>query len=124
MELIPLKPKILSRRLIHSLTPGLAQHYGSSKTHVSLGLVTCDMDDALYVALDEATKFANVEVIYAKSFYAGASHASGPLSGEAIGVIAGSDPSEVKAGLDALEDCLLKEAWFYSTLPDQKTNFF
>ena len=124
MDIIPLKPKILSRRLIHSLTPSLASHYGSKEKHISLGLVTCDMDDALYVALDECTKNANVEVIYAKSFYAGSSHSSGPLSGEAIGVIAGSDPSEVRAGLDSLEDCLTKEAWFYSVQPEQKINFF
>jgi len=124
MELIPLKPKILSRQLIHSLTPALAKQYGASSTEVSLGLVTCDMDDALFVALDEATKQANVEVIYAKSFYAGSNHASGPVSGEAIGVIAGSDPSEVSAGLCALEDCLIKEAWFYTVMPEQKTNFF
>jgi ethanolamine utilization protein EutL len=125
MELVPLKPKVLSRQVIHQITPQLAKQYGVvSKNHESLGLVTCDFDDALYVALDECTKHANVDVIYAKSFYAGSGHASGPLSGEVIGVISGSDPSEVKAGLNALEDCLLKEAWFYTILPEQKTNMF
>lgn len=125
MDLIPLKPKILSRQLIHQVTPALAKQYGAKQTdHVSLGLVTCDFDDALFVALDESTKHANVEVIYAKSFYAGSNHASGPFSGEAIGVIAAKDPSEVRSGLDALENCLTKEAWFYSVLPEQKVNFF
>ena len=42
-----------------------------SRTHVSLGLVTVDQDDPTYVALDEATKHAPVDVIFAKSFYAG-----------------------------------------------------
>ncbi|MDZ4678181.1 MAG: ethanolamine utilization microcompartment protein EutL [Oligoflexia bacterium] len=125
MELVPLKPKVLSRQVIHQITPQLAKQYGvKNSKHESLGLITCDFDDALYVALDEATKHANIEVIYAKSFYAGSGHSSGPLSGEVIGVISGSDPSEVKEGLDATEDCLLKEAWFYTLLPEQKTNFF
>src|SRR5581483_7816533 len=119
MDITAVKPKILSRELIHQITPALARQYGVKDTsNVSLGLVTCDLDDALYVALDECTKHATVDVVYAKSFYAGSNHSSGPHSGEAIGVIAGRDPSEVRAGLDALEDCLLKEAWFYTVLPE------
>lgn len=125
MDLIPLKPKILSRKLIHQISPSLAKAYGiTNKDHTSIGLVTCDMDDALYVALDEATKHARVDVVYAKSFYAGSGHASGPVSGEVIGVIAGNDPSEVKAGLQSLEECLNSSAWFYTVGPEQKTNFF
>ena len=38
-----------------------------------------------------------------KSFYAGAAHASGPLSGEVIGIIAGSSPDEIRSGLDAIQ---------------------
>src|SRR4051812_44147321 len=125
MNLVALKPKILSRQVIHQVTPALAKQYGAAHSEqISLGLVTCDMDDALFVALDESTKQANVEVIYAKSFYAGSSHSSGPYSGEAIGVIAARDPSEIKEGLDAIEESLAKEAWFYSVLPEQKVNFF
>jgi ethanolamine utilization protein EutL len=55
----------------------------------------------LYVSLDEATKKAEVEVVYARSFYAGSGYASGPLSGEIIGILAGPDPAEVRAGLNA-----------------------
>ena len=33
--------------------------------------ITCTSDDALFVALDEGTKAAPVEVVYARSFYAG-----------------------------------------------------
>ncbi len=111
--------------MIHQLTPALAKEYGIADTdQISLGLVTCDLDDALYVALDEATKQARIEVVYAKSFYAGSNHASGPFAGEAIGVIAAKDPSEIREGLMALEDCLCKSAWFYSVLPEQKINFF
>jgi ethanolamine utilization protein EutL len=75
--------------------------------------VTCDQDDAMYVALDEATKQAPVDVIFAKSFYAGAAHASGRLSGEILGVIAAKDPESIEHGLDALVRCLQHDACFY-----------
>jgi ethanolamine utilization protein EutL len=77
-------------------------------------MITCDIDDSLYVSLDEATKKAEVEVVYAHSFYAGSGHASGPLSGEIIGILAGPDPAEVRAGLNAAIDYAEQEAWFHA----------
>lgn len=113
----PLPPTLLSCRLLPDAAPPLREKLGAGLQHRSLGLVTCDQDDALYAALDHATKHAEVEVIYAKSFYAGSAHASGPLSGEILGVLAGADPDEVAEGLLALRRYLQESACFY-TLAD------
>ena len=119
MKLVPLRPRLLSCRLIPHLEPALANALGCDPLrHTSVGLVTCDQDDSLYAALDHATKFAPVEVVYARSFYAGAAHASGPLSGEILGVIAGADPDHVAEGLLALRQALAEEICFY-TLPGE-----
>lgn len=112
--LVPLRPKLLSVRLIEQVEPSLKKALGMSEKHYSAGLVTCDQDDSLYVALDHATKFAEVDVVYAKSFYAGSAHASGPLSGEILGVLAGPDPDEVKEGLWALREALATQICFYA----------
>jgi ethanolamine utilization protein EutL len=64
--------------------------------------------------VDEATKVAEVEVVYAHSFYAGARHSSGRLSGEVIAMLAGADPAEVRAGLDAALRYLEEKAFWYS----------
>ncbi len=107
MTLVPQRPKLLSCRQLEQVDPQLSRALGLDRArHVSAGLVTCDQDDALYAALDHATKFADVDVVYAKSFYAGAAHASGPLSGEILGVLAGPDPDEVAEGLWALREAL------------------
>jgi len=78
----PIIPKILAVRIIPNVHRGLAQRLKLRPDQHSLGLITCTIDDALYVSIDEGTKMADVEVVYAKSFYAGSAHASGPLSGE------------------------------------------
>lgn len=115
MILEPILPTILSIRHIPAAHESVLLAYGADPSkHVSLGLVTCDQDDSTYVALDEATKQANVDVVFARSFYAGAGHASGPLSGEILGVIAGADPDEVGHGLEALIRCLEHDACFYA----------
>ncbi len=106
LELTPVRAQLLTSRLVEQVEPALAKALGFAAHHVSAGFVTCDQDDSLYAALDHATKAAEVEVVYAKSFYAGSAHASGPLSGEAMGVLAGANPEDVKEALWALREVL------------------
>ena len=114
MILEPIAPTVLSVRRLPSADPALIVAYGGDPArHTSLGLVTCDQDDAMYVALDEATKHAPVDVIFAHSFYAGSAHASGRLSGEILGVLAAREPEAVEHGLTALLRCLAHDACFY-----------
>ena len=110
----PIKPTILATRVIPNVDRSLAAKLELRPEQRSIALVTCDIDDSLYVSLDEATKAADVEVVYAHSFYAGSAHASGPLSGEIIGVLAAPDPAEARAGLAACIDYAENKAWFHA----------
>lgn len=103
---------VLATRVIPSIDPVYAEALNLEPDQVSLGLITSDCDDVTYCALDEATKAASVKVVYAKSFYAGAAHSSGPTSGEVIGIIAGSCPADVIAGLNRCQDVIENEAAF------------
>ena len=105
---------ILSMQLIPNLSPGLRRELGIDSHWRAIGLISSDCDDATYLALDEATKAANVEVIYAKSMYAGAANASTRLAGEVIGVLAGPTPDEVESGLRAAADFLHNGVGFRS----------
>jgi ethanolamine utilization protein EutL len=110
----PIVPTVLAVRRIPNADPAVLVAYGADPArHSSLGLVTCDQDDATYVALDEATKHAPVDVVFARSFFAGAAHASGRLSGEILGVIAAAEPQAIEDGLTALLRCLEHDACFY-----------
>jgi ethanolamine utilization protein EutL len=114
MILEPITPIVLSVRRLPNADPAMIRAYGGDPDkHRSLGLITVDQDDPTYVALDEATKHAPIDVIFAKSFYAGAAHSSGRLSGEILGVIAASEPEAIDAGLEALLRCLAHDACFY-----------
>lgn len=113
---VPVRPKVLAVQQLRRVDAAWASALGLAPRHTSVGLVTCDQDDSLYAALDHATKFADVDVVYAKSFYAGSAHASGPLSGEILGVLAGPDPDEVAEGLWALKEALEQRISFF-TLP-------
>lgn len=120
----PIVAQPLAVRLISNVAPDLAKTLGLRPDQRSLGLLTADNDDATYVSIDEATKMADVEVIYAHSFYAGARHASGLLSGEIIAMLAGPDPAEVRSGLNAALQYMQTQALWYSANHDGSIAFF
>jgi ethanolamine utilization protein EutL len=120
----PIYATPLAVRLIPNVDPNFAETLKLKPEHKSLGLLTADNDDATYVSIDEATKMADVEVIYAHSFYAGAKHSSGKLSGEIIAMLAGPNPAEVRAGLNAALSYMKNEAIWYSANEDDSIAFF
>jgi ethanolamine utilization protein EutL len=120
----PIYATPLAVRLIPNVDPNFAETLKLKPEQKSLGLLTADNDDATYVSIDEATKMADVEVVYAHSFYAGAKHSSGKLSGEIIAMLAGPNPAEVRAGLNAALSYMKNEAIWYSANEDDSIAFF
>ena len=92
---------VLAVRYLANANPALAKALGAPEGYPSLDLLTTDSDDATYIALDEATKAADVKVAYGRSFYAGAANASTPYAGEVIGILAASTPGAVRSGMEA-----------------------
>lgn len=119
-----IKTNILSVQMIPGADRAMLSALSVPKGLRSLGLLTTDCDDVSYTALDEATKKARVQVVYAKSMYAGSSNASTALAGEFIGILAGEDPAEVKSGLEAAVRCIEKDAHFYSANEDDSIVYF
>ena len=132
MKRDPLKATVLATRYIPNATQKMVQDLITAggiieydpQRHRSLALLTADCDDVTYTALDEATKKADVDVIYAHSFYAGAANANTKLAGEIIGVLAGPNPAEVKSGLDAAIDMIENGAYFVSANDDDSICYY
>ena len=93
--------KILAARTLANAAPALCDALGVHKGFPALGFLTTDCDDATFIALDAATKAAEVKVAYSRSFYAGAANATTPYSGEVLGILAGATPGDLRSGMDA-----------------------
>jgi ethanolamine utilization protein EutL len=93
--------KVLAVRYLANASPSLCRAMGAPVGYPSLGLLTTDCDDATYIALDAATKAADVVVAYGRSFYGGAANASTPNAGEVMGILAGQTPGAVRSGMEA-----------------------
>ena len=96
-----IKTNVLAVRYLANASPSLCRALGVPKEYPSLALLTADSDDPTYIALDAGTKAAEVQVVYGRSFYAGAANASTPHAGEVLGILAGPDPGTVRSGMEA-----------------------
>ena len=120
----PIKSSVLSMKIIPNLTEDLVKELKLPEGHRSIGLFTTDCDDVAYTALDEATKKADVKVVYGRSFYGGAANANTKLAGEVIGIISGPNPAEVRSGLDAICQVIENDAYFISANEDDTICYF
>lgn len=119
-----IRANVLGVRVISNVSAELAAKLELGPKHKSIGIITSDCDDVTYTALDEATKDADVEVVYARSMYAGAGNASTKLAGEVIGIIGGPSPAEVRSGLKAALDFFQSEASFVSANEDDSIVYY
>lgn len=119
-----LRPSILGIRMISNVSDDLAKALDLGSRHKSLGIVTADTDDVMYTALDEATKDADVDVVYAKSMYAGAANASTKLAGEVIGIIGGPSPAEIRSGLNSIHNFMKSGPCFVSANEDDSIVYY
>lgn len=101
-----IRPNVRAVRLIASLHDDFRKQLNLPSDVRSLGLLTADSDDPAYIAADEATKQAQVQVVYGKSLYAGAANAPSPTAGEVLIMLGGPNPAEVRAGLNAMINTL------------------
>lgn len=120
-----LRASVLSVKIIPNVNEDMAKQFSLKPGHKSIGIITADSDDVTYTALDEATKAAEVEVVYGRSFYGGAANANTKLAGEVIGIIAGPSPAEVRSGLNAAVDFIESGvATFYSANEDDSIAYY
>ena len=92
--------KVLAVQYLSAVTPELSRALGTDAP--CLGLITTDSDDPTYIALDQATKDAQVSVCYGRSFYGGAGNSTTPYAGEVVGILAGPTPGAVRSGMESV----------------------
>ena len=116
--------EVLSMRIVSNVNPDMVKKLNLPEGHTSIGIFSGDNDDVGYIAMDEATKKANVSVAYGDTMYCGAGHASSKLQGEIIGIISGPDPSEVRSGMKTIEEFYEDGPRFISCNDDDSIWYF
>lgn len=117
-----IRPSVTAMRVIASVNADFARELKLPPHIRSLGLISADSDDVTYIAADEATKQAMVEVVYGRSLYAGAAHAPSPTAGEVL-IMLGAKPGGSACRPDAMVAHIENGAAFQWANDKQDTAF-
>lgn len=110
-----IKCNIVYSQLLTDVEDVMIKEFALPKGCIDIGVFTTQFDGVGYCAADEATKAANVEVVYIKTLYgAGA----GLNDGQVFGVITGPTVSDIKSGLRYIHDYAENKSSIYSVNND------
>ncbi len=118
-----IRAEVVSTKIISNLSDDLIKELGMKPEHRCIALITGSIDDVTFIALDEATKSADVEVIYAECTFSAFVGNYTKFAGEAVGILAGPSPSEVNSGLEAAMKAIENGAYFKSA-NDEGTSIY
>ena len=107
-----IRADLVCQKVISNVDQGLADHLKLDARIKSLAMFTATVDDITFIAVDEATKKADVEVVYCESTFSALDDPYAKLSGEAIAILGAPNPAEARAGLDAAVDHVRNGAYY------------
>lgn len=92
--------------------------------HESVGIISCDVEDVMYFALDDATKKARIHVIHVETVYGGVERAWSKFGGEITAIISGPKVEDVRNGLMYIKNYIENKCGVYVIDDDPTTSFY
>ena len=124
MDRVKLKVNLLSSKIIANVSPEFARIYDLPEGHQSVGFFSTDNDDVGYLAVDDASKKANIKVIHAQTFYGGSKCAWSKYGGSVFIMFSGPKVADVKSGMAYVRDFVENQAVLFSFDGDEGTAYY
>lgn len=110
--------KFVANRMLTDVDDCMLEQYDLPEGYIDIGLFTTACDGVGYVAADDATKKANVQVPKIYTTYGGCGRFN---DGQVFGVISGPKVSDVERGLRYVREFTENESTCYSVSDDDST---
>lgn len=124
MEIVKLRPRMLCRKLIANVAPEFAKVYKLPEGHRSVGFFSTDNDDVAYLAMDDATKKANIKLVHAETYYGGMKCSWSKYGGSVFILFSAPRVEDIRSGLRYVEDFVVNHAELYDFDGDPGTAFY
>lgn len=112
-----MKRRVQSKVTMQKVVPHVTDRYRKlweiPETHRSVGFIACDNEDVMWLALDDATKKAKIEIVHAETVYGGVDYSWSRYGGEIIAVLSGENVSDVQNGLRYTKEYIENKAAIY-----------
>ena len=97
MKIVKMETHMLSQKVIANVTPEFARVYNIPEGHTSVGFFSADNDDIGYLAVDDASKKANIKLIHAETYYGGTTCSWSKYGGSVFVLFSGPKVEDVKS---------------------------
>ena len=91
MKIVKMETHMLSQKVIANVTAEFARVYNIPEGHTSVGFFSTDNDDIGYLAVDDASKKANIKLIHAQTYYGGSICSWSKYGGSVFVLFSGSE---------------------------------
>ena len=112
-----MKRRVQVQVTMQKIIPHVDQRYRAPweipEEHQSIGLIACDHEEVMWLALDDGTKKAKIAVAHAEKVYGGGRYNWSNYGGEITAVISGENVSDVRSGLFYIREYIEKKAALY-----------
>lgn len=95
---------VVMQKVIANVSPEQRRIWKVPKEHQAAGVISADCEDVMWLAVDDATKKANIEALHIETVYGGAQYSWSRFGGEITAVISGPKVSDVKSGLSYIRE--------------------
>lgn len=90
---------VVMQKVIANITPEQRRIWNVPEEHLSVGIISSDCEDVMWLAVDDATKKADFIVNQIETVYGGVAYSWSKFGGEITAIISGPKVSDVKSGL-------------------------
>ncbi len=107
------KTSVLRAQIIPNVTQFYRDFLDIPDDHQSIGFLSADCEEVLYLALDDATKKADVRVAFVNNAHVGAGSLWANVRGVAIGMLSGPKVQDVRMGMRYAKDFIERHSGCY-----------
>ncbi len=124
MKIAKVKTHMLSQKIIANVTEEFARVYHLPEGHKSVAFFSTDNDDVGYLAVDDATKKANIKLIHAGTYYGGSICSWSKYGGSVFILFSGPKVEDVRSGLRYVKDFIDNQSALCNFDGDPGTTFY
>ncbi len=120
----PMKVKLLMKKVLANVSPEYAKAWNLPEGHTSVGFFSTDNDDVAYLAVDDATKKANIQVVRAETFWGGNDCSWSAYGGGVFVMFSGPKIADVKSGMNSVQDFVDRQSMLQNFDGDRAKAFY
>ena len=124
MKIIRRQPRIVSQKILANVSENFARAFRLPEGHRNVGFFSTDNDDIAYIAADDATKKARIQVQTSVTYYGGSMFSEYDYTGTVFILFSSEHIQDVKSAMGYIRDFVDNYSELYCFDGDRGTGFY